>query len=84
MEMSWITAISLFHSGQGIDLFEDVTAGNHVTTSDSLHIKIKTNDVINFDFFANSAKIKVVMALKCSGLCGESYFGRFLAIFNDS
>ena len=44
----------------------DCTAGNHVTTTDSLHIKIFTNDVIDFDFFANSAKIRVVMAMKCS------------------
>ena len=49
------------------------TAGNHVTAIDSLHIKIYTNDVIDFDFFANSAKIKVVMAIKYSGGCGQSY-----------
>ena len=58
---------------------EDIyyAVGNHVTTNDSLHIKISTNDVIDCDFFANSAKIKMVMAIKCSGRCAESYLEGF-------
>ena len=53
------------------------TADNHVTATDSLHIKIKTNDVIDFDVFANNAKINIVMVIKCSVLCAESYLTGF-------
>ena len=79
--LSYASVLSLIDT----DLSSKYTAGNHVTTTDSLHIKIQTNDVIDFDFFANSAKIKVVMAIKCSGSGGESYlegFLLYLATFN--